>query len=88
MRMIMKKRVVRRTKTDNQKIHFQVRCLQRLGFLVDHDELVQLIQNGKLDLIEKQSNRVSKFLWKHNGKQYVLVYDKKRKRVVTIMYKL
>ena len=55
MRTIMKKRVVRRTKTDNQKIHFQVRCLQRLGFLVDHDELVQLIQNGKLDLIEKQT---------------------------------
>ena len=75
--MIMKKRVVRRTKTDNQKIHFQVRCLQRLGFLVDHDELVQLIQNCKLYLIETQSNRVSKFLWKQ-----------KRKRVVTIMYKL
>lgn len=76
----------KRTKTDMEKYHFQVRCLQRLGFLVDHDDLVKLIQKGKLRLHSRQSNRVTRWYWEHKGKRYILVYDKERKQIVTILF--
>ena len=84
----MKKKKVRRTKGDSQKIHFQVRCLQRLGFLVDHDYLVSLIHQHKLEFLGRQSNRVTKWLWERGDKKYILVYDKERKRIVTIFEKV
>ena len=82
----MTKKKPKVSKVSAEKYHFQVRCLQRLGFLIDHDELVKQIQSNKLKLHSRQSNRVTKWYWEKNGKTYIVVYDKERKRVVTVLY--
>lgn len=67
--------------------HFKTRCCQRLGVVLDQDELKRMMQDGKLKFLRKQSNTKTHWLMKvpSTGKNVVLVYDKPRKVFVTVL---
>lgn len=66
-----------------------MRCLQRLGYIPNKKDLVHAIQNGKLQFIDKQSNRVTRWMWVDalNGVECILPYDKERKQIITVLFK-
>ena len=67
--------------------HFKTRCCQRLGVVLNQDELKKMMQNGQLKFLFKQSN--TKTHWQitvpSTGKSAVLVYDKLRNVFVTVL---
>lgn len=71
--------------------HFQKRCEERIGIILNQRLLKGLMSEGKLQKLEKQSNIKTKFLLKKevwNGRQLlqfdvVVVYDKARHAFVT-----
>ena len=69
--------------------HFEIRCIQRLGYVPKKKDLVQDIQNGKLAFIDRQSNRVTRWLWTDpvHGVECILPYDKDRKQIITVLFK-
>lgn len=69
--------------------HFSMRCIQRLGYIPDRKLLVEKIQKGILTFYEKQSNRVTCWLWTDpvSNVECILPYDKDRKQVITILFK-
>lgn len=69
------------TKTKAEKMHFRTRCLERLGKVYTQDYLLRELRDGKLDFVERQSNRTT--LWKKDNA--VFVYDKSRKTFVTAL---
>lgn len=69
------------TKTKAEKMHFRTRCLERLGKVYTQDYLLRELRDGKLDFVERQSNRTT--LWKKDNA--VFVYDKFRKTFVTAL---
>lgn len=77
-----------RSKAHAELVHFQNRCLQRVGVVISQRELKEKLFGKHRDGVfhAKQSLSRSKWLYKHtNGKEYIVVYDKSRKRFVTIM---
>ena len=76
-------------KKDIVDIHFAKRCLQRLGYLPDSKDLVNKIQNQELQFVDRQSNRLTRWLWldKISNIECVLVYDRIRKQLVTVLFK-
>lgn len=70
--------------------HFAIRCLERIGHIPNKNQLVQDIQNGRLEFYDRCSNRVTRWLWKDEvtNEEYIIPYDKERKQVITILYKL
>ena len=79
----------RRNKIENVNSHFALRCLERLGYIPNKNELVKAIQSGELIFLEKQSNRVTRWLWidpVHNT-ECIIPYDKQRKQVITVLFK-
>lgn len=79
-----KKKKRKYNKKENQVFHFQNRCIQRLGKLIDRKELIRRIQDNELELIRRDSNRVTVWKYMFEDKPYTVVYDKLRKQVVTI----
>ena len=69
--------------------HFEIRCIQRLGYVPKKKDLVQDIQNGKLAFVDRQSNRVTRWLWIDpvHGVECILPYDKDRKQIITVLFK-
>lgn len=67
--------------------HFKTRCCQRLGVVLEQDELKKMMSDGRLKFLSKQSN--TKTHWKYciqsTGKYVVLVYDKLRNVFVTVL---
>lgn len=86
--MRKKKRKKINSKKEAQRHHFEMRTLQRVGQVLNQKELIWKIQNGELEFIERQSNRVSLFRYVINGTAYKIVYDRQRKQVVTILYEV
>lgn len=76
---------MRKPKSETVHNHFKRRCYERVGMLLDEEQLVQDIQNKKLKFLEKQSNRVSIYSLNINEKEYRLAYDKHRHQCITIM---
>ena len=74
-----------RNKKEAQRKHFERRSIERVGVLLNQKDLVQQIQSGGLEFIERQSNRITLYRLNHLEKFYRVVYDKNRKQVVTIM---
>ncbi len=68
--------------------HFSVRCLQRLGYIPNRRELVKLIQEAKITFLDRQSNRVTRWLWMDpiNNVECILPYDKERKQIITVLF--
>ena len=69
------------TKTRSEKRHFYNRCLQRFGTTFNRRQMINLLHEGKLEFLERQSNRIT--VWKKDDA--VFVYDKNRKTFVTAM---
>ena len=69
--------------------HFSIRCLQRLGYIPDRRQLVSDIQNGKLTFHDRQSNRVTRWLWVDplSKTECIFPYDKERKQIITVLFK-
>ncbi len=67
-------------------IHFQRRCMQRVGKILSSKEITSKIQKGELEFLERQSIRVSAFKYTHEGEDYKIVYDMERKAPITILY--
>ena len=83
----MKKNKKSKRKTvDN---HFAIRCLQRLGYIPNKDDIVKAIQRGELTFFERQSNRVTRWLWIDpiHSIECIIPYDKERKQVITVLFK-
>lgn len=82
----MSKRFNKRETVDR---HFAIRCLQRLGHLPDVKDLVNKIQQNELEFFDRQSNRITRWLWTDliTNIPCILVYDKIRKQVVTILFR-
>ncbi len=82
----MKKR--RSTKAKNQTHHFKVRCEQRLGVQVDRKSIQLRIKKQNFDenfyLLDRQSNRVTRYRFKFQDKWYIIPYDKNTHKVITI----
>lgn len=72
--------------------HFQKRCHERIGIILNQRLLKQMRADNLLIKVEKQSNIKTKFLLKKeawNGKQLlqfdvIVVYDKARHQFVTV----
>lgn len=72
--------------------HFQKRCMERIGIILNQRVLKQLMQDRKLVKVERQSLTKTKFRLPkehYNGKQMLqfdvlLVYDKTRHAFVTV----
>jgi ribosomal protein L2 len=76
------------TKAQSQTVHFKRRSSERLGIDLNRHvrrELINKIQRGNLKFIKKQSLRVSIFEAEIEGKICHLVYDKNRKKLVTVL---
>ena len=69
------------TKTKAERSHFRQRCIERLGMSYDQQQLLNLLHGGKMDFLQKQSNRTT--VWKKDNA--VFVYDKSRKTFVTAL---
>lgn len=69
------------TKTKAERSHFNTRCLERLGSTCKQKDLRRLLREGKLEFVERQSNRVT--VWRKDD--VVFVYDKNRKTFVTAL---
>ncbi|MBP5784256.1 MAG: hypothetical protein J6W16_01560 [Methanobrevibacter sp.] len=67
-------------------VHFQKRCMERVGHIIKQRTLKEGMQNGWLKQLGYGTN--SRTNWKMNLQtgSYVVVYDKIRHAFVTIMY--
>ena len=52
----------------------------------EYNKLLTDIQDGNAEFVERQSNRVTKFKVELEGKEFIAVYDKHRKVIVTFLY--
>ena len=80
---------MKKTKKDLVQTHFNIRCMQRLGYIPREDDLIKAIQNNKLEFLEKQSNRVTRWLWVDPVTNIICIlpYDKGRKQIITVLFK-
>lgn len=82
----MKKK--RRTKKANSRAHFSKRTQERFLVAMNRDqqrEIVNKIQDNKAEFYDRQSLRVTRWVVEINGKKAIVVYDAKRKVLVTAM---
>jgi hypothetical protein len=76
------------TKLHAQRRHAKLRAQERYGLSlnrIDLREIAGLIQQGKAVFLRRQSLRVSHWLVEVGGKSARVVYDRKRKTVVTFL---
>lgn len=77
------------SKKKAQRVHAKRRARLRLDGLEFNRhmrrDLVAQIQAGRLEFIERQSLRVSKFRTVLNGVSCIIVYDRVRKEIVTFL---
>lgn len=79
----------KKSKKKSVETHFAVRCLQRLGYIPKEADLIKDIQEGKMEFYDRQSNRVTRWIWVDpiNKLECLLPYDKERKQLITILFK-
>ena len=75
-------------KGKSERFHARRRFGERMGVTLTrkmHHDLVQRIREGKATFVERQSNRIT--LWRMNvkGESCVVVYDKARGNIVTVL---
>lgn len=82
----MKKRRI--SKAKNQTYHFKKRCDESLGIQIDRKSIQRRIRAQKYDenfyLLDRQSNRVTRYRYKFQDKWYIIPYDKNTHKVITI----
>lgn len=70
------------------QLHARRRSAQRTGIVLTdgrQKKIVQMIQSGKATFVRKRSNRVSTFDVLYCGELMRVVYDRKRKCLVTVL---
>ena len=76
------------TKAKNQTYHFKKRCDERLGVQIDRKaiqrRIKELIYDDNFYLLDRQSNRVTRYRYKFQDKWYIIPYDKNTHKVITI----
>lgn len=76
------------TKAKNQTYHFKKRCDERLGVQINRKYIQRRIKEQKYDeyfyLLNRQSNRVTRYRYKFQDKWYIIPYDKNTHKVITI----
>ena len=76
------------SKAKNQTYHFKKRCDERLGMQIDRKSIQRRIKAQKYDenfyLLDRQSNRVTRYRYKYQNKWYIIPYDKNTHKVITI----
>lgn len=79
----------KRSKKRAQDNHFSLRCLERLGYIPNKNQIIDDIQTGKLQFLDRESNRITRWLWIDplTKKECIIPYDKERKQVITVMFK-
>lgn len=78
------------SKKTQQESHAKRRFKERFGISFTkhmHDEFMFQIRHSQAELLEKQSNRVSKFRVKYKEEHYTIIYDRERKTIVTVLPK-
>ncbi len=76
------------SKKKAQEAHARRRAAERFGVHLTREaeqEILDKIRSGKATFIRKESNRVSLFGVIFTGKETVVVYDRSRKTIVTLM---
>ncbi len=77
-----------KSKAEAQRAHARRRSIERYGVGLTkaaEREIIEKIQSGKATFLEKESNRISIFGVRYAGEETVVVYDKTRGTVVTLM---
>lgn len=68
--------------------HAKRRLVERTGYMMGYERLesfVKMIQAGKADFIDRQSNNKTRWFVPCGEKRIAVVYDKKRKQIVTVL---
>ena len=76
-------------KAKHQIKHCSRRLLERFDIKLDdglRKRIVQDIQNGRAEFVERQSKRVTVYDFQIQDKKVRVVYDKFRKTIVTALY--
>jgi hypothetical protein len=76
------------SKREAQKKHARRRAAERFDVFLTKEaerEIIEKIQSGRATFIKKESNRISLFGVIFAGKETVVVYDRSRKTIVTLM---
>lgn len=76
------------SKTRGQRIHAKSRARERYGITLNRKQLievVQLIQNRKGIFVERQSNRVTRWLVSYQNETLHVVYDSQRHNIATFL---
>lgn len=76
---------MRFSKAHNQRVHAERRAIERFGVLLDIPQAVKDIQSGKATFVERQSLRCTVWKITQQDKEMVVVYDKNRKMIVTVL---
>jgi hypothetical protein len=81
--------VRKKSKKKSVDSHFAIRCIQRLGYIPNKEDIIRDIQEGRMKLFDRQSNRVTRWLWTCplTGTECIIPYDKERKQLITILFK-
>lgn len=84
---------MRRSKKDSQKRHAKRRAEERYGLSLkdeDYRAMVAMIEEGneKITQLDKQSLRITLFAVLWDERWLPIIYDNKRKTVVTILPKI
>lgn len=77
------------TKTEAQWRHANRRALERFGVSLSHEtnrRIIKEIQTGKARHVRKQSHRVSLFETELAGQPCVVVYDRLRKTIASVLF--
>jgi hypothetical protein len=79
---------VARSKAEKQRRHARRRAFERYALDLHQDaqaSIVRAIEGGEARFISRQSQRVSVWEVKHEGRRLPVVYDRKRKTIVTVL---
>ena len=82
---------MKKTKRESEREHFRQRLYERYGLLISNEsvnKLCQQIKNSQFTILEKQTNRIRKYLMVVNVIEVVAIYDRQRGMLVTALPKI
>ena len=77
-----------RTRAQSERIHFRRRALERYGLRLGdaaQDRIVEDIRAGRAVFVERQSHRVRIYDVQYAGQRMRVVYDRKRRLLVSAL---
>lgn len=73
------------SKAAAQEKHFRRRARERGLDNVDSAAIVRMIQSGRAEFVRRQSKRVGLFAIELGDERRIVVYDRERKAIVTVL---